>query len=199
MLVRSSNFTMEVSSASVGDAHIEGLVSLTKGILALDVILTLILLAILVLLFPLLRKKQATQHDDSERGIELQDRPSNPPQNPPQNPAPQVQEPEYPEPSWGGHANEYYADCLAQQDGWKAQPLVGAPSSRHHMTSDLNKQSRSREQQTRPSGGRGYQTYGADYSKGGRESRFNTDANQSNNSNSQVNYGRKGNRFAHGT
>lgn len=187
-IIRISNATMDAGSSTTGDPHVETLESLTKGVLALMIISTLIQLATLILMFPVLRKKKTTGEPDPERGIELQDRTANS-----STARPRVQERENGGPSSNNHANRATAS-----EGWTIQGLR-APSPTAHTDPYVNAQSRWQEQQARPSGSRGQQTYGRDYSNGGRESRFAADTHQSHNSNNNVNYGRKGNRFAHGT
>ncbi|KUI71988.1 hypothetical protein VM1G_11788 [Cytospora mali] len=71
VMVRSSIATTVVSSSTPEDAQIKALNSLTKGVLAFVVILFLIQLAILAMLFVLLRKTRAVRNIDAERGIEF--------------------------------------------------------------------------------------------------------------------------------
>ncbi|KUI59484.1 hypothetical protein VP1G_06763 [Cytospora mali] len=146
------------------------LTSLTKGVLAFVVILFLIQLAILALLFVLLRKKQAVRKIDTERGIEFR--------NLAQTSAPNNNQ---------------------DQDREAAPPLRAVPPTAEYGAGPVRGPRPQPPPRTPGESFTRQQTFGRDYSSGGREPRFGGDVFQSYNSNNNVDYGRRGNRFAHGT
>lgn len=208
IMARSASNTAAASPTSTDDSRIKAMESLTKALTACVVVIFLLLLAFSIVLFCISRKKRAAQKADEEQAIGLKVRISQPSSSSSSsNTRRQVQSyannnqaanerrvGNFPDAYW---SHEDYLDAFQGQGPRvpaRSYQAAGGPSSSH---------SGRRERQAQASGtpSRTFtrqQTFGRDYSSGGRESRFGGDTHQSHNSNQNVNYGRRGNRFAHG-
>lgn len=179
VMVRSRNTTRVENPTSIGeDPHIKAMASLTKGIMAVIVILTLFQLATLVVLFSLLRKNAARRIDE-EQGIELRDRSMSIPSSSqvqanrydcvlggsraPQsgaNPFVQLQERETGGP-YQTKIGDYVESCDSIQGPRPLSPAYNA-----------NVQSQAHPSRTPVGTFTRQQTYGTDYSSGGRPISF---------------------------
>ncbi|ROV92219.1 hypothetical protein VPNG_09670 [Cytospora leucostoma] len=178
------------------------LVAFNVALAILLVIGLLFLLAGLVWLFRFFfRKPPATQQSDEEQGIELQNVAHQPSQSQEVlwNSNTQSSELAIAEPprAYFSAGREY-----AQPEGAFQDPSASSASlPEYSMEPNAGSRRQERQIQHVSVQGRtnsGQQMYGKDYSAGGREPRFAADVHQSHNSNNNVDYGRRGNRFAHG-
>ncbi|KAH8767268.1 hypothetical protein F5883DRAFT_521888 [Diaporthe sp. PMI_573] len=173
--------------------------------LALAIILLMAQIIMTILLFKVWRNGRPSRRpDDAERGLELQDAPRRMPTG--NTSRSRSKNPPMPTENTGGSRSRNPRMAAPAPVGRSPAEAHGRPVPAYHREETRTRGGENEDYYNptpisrRPTytvdSGRGQQTQGADYTKERREGRF-EDRHNTNVNN--ANYGRKGNKFAHGT